>query len=57
MGLAGYYRRFVEEFSKKANLITALQKKEKEAWMDREMHRRISKAQGAIKNNTNTKIP
>ena len=29
MGLAGYYRRFVEGFSKIANLITELQKKNK----------------------------
>jgi hypothetical protein len=27
MGLAGYYRRFIEEFSKIAHLITSLQKK------------------------------
>ena len=35
MGLAGYYRRFVEGFSKIANPITELQKKNKNfAWTE-----------------------
>jgi hypothetical protein len=36
MGLAGYYRRFVEGFSKIANLITELQKKNKKfVWTEK----------------------
>jgi hypothetical protein len=36
MGLAGYYRRFVEGFSKMANLITELQKKKKKfVWTEK----------------------
>jgi hypothetical protein len=36
MGLAGYYRRFIEGFSKIANLITELQKKNKKfVWIEK----------------------
>ena len=37
MGLAGYYRRFVKGFSKIANLITELQKKNN-SFLDQKMH-------------------
>jgi hypothetical protein len=44
MGLAGYYRRFVEGFSKIANPITELQKKNKKFVWTREMRGSISEA-------------
>jgi hypothetical protein len=56
MGLAGYYRRFVEGFSKIANPITELQKKNKKfVWTEK--CGSISEAQGVVDNNTDTKGP
>jgi hypothetical protein len=57
MGLAGYYRRFVEGFSKIENTITELQKKNKNFFLDREMRGSISEAQRDVDNNTDTKGP
>jgi hypothetical protein len=51
MGLARYYRQFIEGFSKIANLITELQKKNKKfVWIEK-CARSISKAQGVVDDN------
>ena len=57
MGLAGYYRRFVEGFSKIAHPITELQKKNKKfVWTEKcaEAFRRLKEL---IDNRANTKGP
>jgi hypothetical protein len=55
--LAGYYRRFVEGFSKIENLITEIAEEEQEVCLDQEMRRIISESQGVVDDNTNTKGP
>jgi hypothetical protein len=56
MGLAGYYRWFIEGFSKIENPITELQKKNKKfVWTEK--CGSISKAQGVVDDNVDTKIP
>ena len=59
MGLAGYYRWFIEGFSKIENPIREFQNKKKiiNVCMDREMHGSISEAQGFVDINTYTKGP
>jgi hypothetical protein len=57
MGLAGYYRRFIEGFSKIENPITELQKKNKKfVWTEKcvEEFRRLKEI---VDNNTDTKGP
>ena len=41
MGITGYYRRFIEGFSKIANPITSLQKKGKKFWLELKMWRKF----------------
>jgi hypothetical protein len=57
MGLAGYYRWFIEGFSKIANPITEIAEEKQEVCMDREMRGSISKAQGVVDDNADTKSP
>jgi hypothetical protein len=57
MGLAGYYRRFVEGFSKIENPITELQKKNKKFVWTEKCAEAFQEAQGVVDNNTDTKGP
>jgi hypothetical protein len=57
MGLEGYYRRFVEGFSKIENPITELQKKNKKFVWTEKCVEGISEAQGVVDDNTDTKGP
>jgi hypothetical protein len=57
MGLARYYRQFVEGFSKIENLITELQKEKQEVCVNPEMHGIISKAQVVVDDHNDTKGP
>ena len=43
MGITGYYRKFIEGFSKIANLITSLQKKGKRFVWDQKCEDRFNK--------------
>jgi hypothetical protein len=53
MGLVGYYRRFVEGFSKIENLTMELQKKNTKFFGTE----KCVEAQGYVENNTDTKGP
>jgi hypothetical protein len=57
MGLAGYYRWFVEGFSKIENPITKLQKKNKKFVWTEKCAEVISETQGVVDNGTDTKGP